>query len=513
MSNAIRNALDVFTDWLNQVHIDHPDMSTQAGEEVDSVVLTPTANEFERAYRILDYFNKIQSLNGFESIINDDTYKQELAAAFGTKADGSVYTIDDVSAIMASDLNNLVANWNVFRNLGENASGYARFYCPTNAPVNIASGTLVRTAGYPYTEYATLTAVNNEVPAYDATEGYYIDVYVECTTKGSEGNIPAGAIKLMGTSITNVSSVTNKEAFVNGTDAESDQDFITRSRDAWASKNYGTVPFFRNLLIGSFGVDDVGVVTPGDPLMQRMAHGAVDIYIKCTERITTKTEAFNHTYQRRNYTFINQPVKAITSVTHSVLGLIDPSKYALIKDDEALGAAGSTIANDMLDILDDTVAQQASGTTFTVVYTIIENVRLCQDEVDAEENNLVLDDTLVKLGYGCGIDISMTINAKAGEDLATVQSRVEYNLNMFFSGGTTENGDTYEKKSFGDSIEVSDILDVITDTTGVDQIILSTFIAAKTECRPGGNTYSYPGDDTFLFESIEYPILGTVAWL
>ncbi|QDH16778.1 baseplate J/gp47 family protein [Swingsia samuiensis] len=45
---------------------------------------------------------------------------------------------------------------------------------------------------------------------------------VECQVKGSIGNVDAGAIALMGTSIAGIDVVTNENAFLNGSDQESD---------------------------------------------------------------------------------------------------------------------------------------------------------------------------------------------------------------------------------------------------------------------------------------------------
>lgn len=511
--SAIRKALDVVTDWLSQVHTDHPDMSTQAGEEVDSVVLTPTANEFERAYIILDYLQKIQSLDGFESIINDDTYKQDLADALGTKIDGSAYSIEDVEGIISLDINKLVNNWGITRNYGAAASGYVRFMCLTSNAVTIPKGFLVRTAGYPFTEYTTVTAVNNEDPQYDATIGYYIDVYVSCTVNGTAGNIPANAIKLLSASISNVTGVYNISAFSNGDDSETNQELINRARDAWTARNLGTETYFRNILIGQNGVDDISVVKSGDTLMQRMDYGAVDIYIRCSKVLNSITEVFIHQSGRQVYTLNKQPADSIISVTINSTPLVQNTDYILLKGEQILGSDYSTRGSDALMLINPAIYNSYDGNNITVNYYVVSNVEQSQNIIDSEENRCLFDDALIKLGFSSLLDINLAINIKAGYDATVVRSNVEYNLNMFISGGKSENGVVYDKKSFNSEIQVSDLINVITTTTGVDQLVLGSFSVSKVTHRPGGTAYAYPPDEVIYFDKTEYPVLGTVTWL
>jgi hypothetical protein len=74
--------------------------------------------------------------------------------------------------------------------------------------------------------------------AYSASQNGYVlpagqasvNVTIQCTTPGSVGNVSAGEITLLGTSIPGVDSISNAAAFTNGVDAESDT--AARSRFA-----------------------------------------------------------------------------------------------------------------------------------------------------------------------------------------------------------------------------------------------------------------------------------------
>jgi uncharacterized phage protein gp47/JayE len=55
------------------------------------------------------------------------------------------------------------------------------------------------------------------------TENNTIDVLVECEIYGTDGNVPAGAIKYFPKTLQGLQTVTNKEAFVNGYNEEDDE--------------------------------------------------------------------------------------------------------------------------------------------------------------------------------------------------------------------------------------------------------------------------------------------------
>lgn len=64
---------------------------------------------------------------------------------------------------------------------------------------------------------------NTTVPSYGS-----IDVPVQCTTVGSRGNVPVGAIKYFPKTLQGLTNVINTNAFDTGTDTESDDSFRSR---------------------------------------------------------------------------------------------------------------------------------------------------------------------------------------------------------------------------------------------------------------------------------------------
>ncbi len=116
------------------------------------------------------------------------------------------------------------------------ASGLARFSAAAPAPaaVPIPAGTLV-SAGNGTKLYAT------QALATLAMGATTIDVLVAAVLPGSAGNITAASINLLASPLPGIVAVTNQAPFINGRDAEVDDDRKTRFQSYIASLARGTI--------------------------------------------------------------------------------------------------------------------------------------------------------------------------------------------------------------------------------------------------------------------------------
>ena len=89
-----------------------------------------------------------------------------------------------------------------------------------------------------------------------------VSVMVECLTKGADGNVPAGNIDtIIDTDIdTELLSVTNPDALINGTDFEDDDTYRARLLSNVRADGFGTRGYYKSLCEDVDGVHDVRLV-------------------------------------------------------------------------------------------------------------------------------------------------------------------------------------------------------------------------------------------------------------
>jgi hypothetical protein len=149
-----------------------------------------------------------------------------------------------------SDADSWIADFGIITRLGaQPATGlvtFSRYTAAASAPV-IPVGTTVQTTvgGISFAVYADTTNV-----AYSAAAGGYImaastssvSAPVRAVVAGTIGNIAAGAISLITSSVPGVDTVTNAGAFTNAIDFEADAAFKARFRLAINALAKGTEP-------------------------------------------------------------------------------------------------------------------------------------------------------------------------------------------------------------------------------------------------------------------------------
>jgi phage-related baseplate assembly protein len=146
-----------------------------------------------------------------------------------------------------SDLDSWMLDYGLTRLLASPASGTVTFSRFANSlAAFIPVGTIVKTSdgslSFSVTEDSRLSTWQSSPAGYVIPSGVSaVDVPVTCSTGGAPGNVLAGAVSVIATSLPGIDRVTNANAFSNGIDAESDQSFRTRFQNYLASLSRATL--------------------------------------------------------------------------------------------------------------------------------------------------------------------------------------------------------------------------------------------------------------------------------
>ena len=185
--------------------------------------------------------------------------------------------------VVGSDLDKLAQNFGIVRKQATPSSGIALLtFTSINAPININAGdTVTANNGFSFAVTTGISVVPSALNLYKSiattyaaqlafagiTDTLAVQVNVTATSPGSVGNI--GPYSLDSSNSPGVNNVTNILAFNGGTDQETDAAFRNRVLSAFTGSSVGTALGYSNVALGTTGVSDAYIVTPGDPLMTR----------------------------------------------------------------------------------------------------------------------------------------------------------------------------------------------------------------------------------------------------
>lgn len=183
----------------------------------------------------------------------------------------------------------LANNIFVYRAEGSYSSGVVRLYYGTPVDREWPSNgiNLTGSNGLTYTNPAPYAVSVAQTGSQIENGLYYYDIAVQCTEKGSAGDLEVGGI----VSISNDSlalSVTNKAAIKGGVSRETNTEFIERTRQSIGVRDLVTGKGINAILFEQFAgqITEIQSVGLGDPEMMRdilfntHVGGKVDIYFK-----------------------------------------------------------------------------------------------------------------------------------------------------------------------------------------------------------------------------------------
>lgn len=451
-----RTVNDIIQDAIDFISSQQPNIATQVGSVVRDVSIAAPAQEFERSYVELTRVSQIQSLNNPDSMTTEE-------------------------------MDSLGANWSLTRNGGTASQTTTTFrvvgLSTSESNINIPSGTVVttqQTANAPLVSFSTTqsgTIVASAAASYfNPFSGFYeITLPVQAQTTGLSGNVFAGAISVLSSSIPRIFSVTNTVAATGGTDQESNQNFALRIKTKLAGNNLGTPSGLASLARANVNVLDVSVVGPDDPAMLRNEFGgSIDMYVVgSTLGPTTDTITFN-TSNARSIVLLRQPA-LVTAGNLIIQGLVGGSAHTFVEDtdyslvsDPTILVDGSTQVRNGFQFLGSPGVLPDNNTQYTVNYsydTLIETLQAVFDDVT---HHIVASDVLVKQAHTALIDIAASVAVIPGFNPASTISAAQTSLTNFLT--TNKLGQTFTQ---------SQIAAIIEDTPGVDEVDLSTLVIKK----------------------------------
>lgn len=438
---AILLFADVFTAIKDAIIRRNAAISPQQGSVVTDAVITPLALEIVKQSVRSDAVSRFQSVDLVLQLLNDDELLALLAASNNSSVDD---TIDEVRSALES----YAANFNLTRKAPTNATGFVQYGVAATpvSDITVLLGSIVQTAGgvqYAVTQTVTLIAAN--APDYfDATTGLYLlQAPVTAILAGSTGNATTNTVNQIVTPVSGFTSVNNSSAISNGTDEETDEDFVARIKLIFPANNIGTRDGYERLILENTTITDVFVVDANDVLSVRnQIGGEVDVYI-LDRNIVQFVETFNTVVNPQVLT--KQPVSALVSLSSGT--------GTLVKDTSNL--AGSIRAQDNVSF---TVLPTPP---YSVTYTYDKNVEDTQALIDQDQYFILGSDPLIKQATQIDADIIFSYVVLPNFSKQIVTPTI-----------ITALGTLVAALKLGEDLDQGDVIAAIQSVSGVDRVVL-----------------------------------------
>lgn len=192
-------------------------------------------------------------------------------------------SLQSLSLALGSDLDKLGSNFGNSRKKGSKSSGPVLFtfnsltsdvainqgdiVTARNGATFIVSNGLVVSSVFANSFKATASQFRTDLDLAGITDQYAVQVQVEATATGIQGNVSKYSI--VSSSSSGVSNVTNVVPFGGGQAAEDDATFRSRVLAVFSGSNTGTSLGYKNAVLSDPASIDAVVIEPGDTLMTR----------------------------------------------------------------------------------------------------------------------------------------------------------------------------------------------------------------------------------------------------
>lgn len=338
---------EIMQNIINNINETVPEADTKEGTFLRNVFINPTSDQLAAMYG--DMFNMKMG--------------QSVITAIG------------------DDLDFLAANYFVVRKEAATSSGKLRFYISNSnksqseitdsdipASIRIPIGTLASTTasyGVDAVQFETTQVVYYEfedikkLPIDSETGFRYLEAPAVASAAGEIGNVAAGTIVNLQSSIQGIFAVKNPFSFVGGQDMEDDASLTERIRLAVTGNNIGTKDGYLRYALDQNNVVDAKVVGAGDDIMFRDGGyidddgeyqygegGCVDIYVRGHQPLeATYTFHLTTGYMQSSTPYADivlpsNPVTSIASITSNTTGetfinadIYETEQYSYTQDD------------------------------------------------------------------------------------------------------------------------------------------------------------------------------------
>lgn len=317
-------ATDIRTAAITLIDDRGSGIRTEAGEAINDLI-DAFSLEGERLNVVAQYIQQINSISGFRQVVNDDSFKIQLAEAFGVSSitlnpdlarrlGVPIDIANDIEAIIFIDLNNFATQFGRPRSLGTFATGVLTLFTSAGDPFSLQRGQGVQTGDVFGTLYDTTTDLVGALPIFRPDKNLYsTNVGIRARERGRRGNQIIDAVNQALTPIANVVSLTNETAIEDGTDREFNNILLDALEGALGGTDINTRQGLINFTENEPDVFDAAVIGPGDPLMLRATAGAIDIYV-IGSQLQTDTVDVEVIVEGEDVVLPLQPVRQINSV-------------------------------------------------------------------------------------------------------------------------------------------------------------------------------------------------------
>lgn len=487
----IKSDNDIYNEILTDLRTDlETGIASYRRSPLDDIFIQPLLGQVSDTYILADFISRSRSLTELKGVIESPTYINRLSFALN-------YTYQETLDFISNTITNLVADYSVVRKTAEVSRGYVRLYFNEGSAKTFSAGIILTTqSGLRFT---TTNSFTNLLPEYDATQGlYYIDSAINSVLAGSQYNVEGGAITKIETPIQYLTGCVNIQRTQFGRDIETDKELITRTLDELASRKTSVFSGLINLVRNYVGVSDVSIVMPGSINQVRYDKNAVDIYIIGEQVAQLKEDIFHSTNARYAWNMIDEEINfniyptSYDSTGYSYFKLLSQPAIDVnsVQYSTDSGASYNTLTG--WELFQDTTSScrlSVKGHDYVkvpnenipddsllkVVYSYDKMFKNLQTLMLNYENYIIGADLLFKRGREVPVDIYVEPVLFNGFNETTVKENIVINLRRFFEGGVDLNGVQRYSYKLGQTLDLSDIINVIIDTGGVDYINVETF--------------------------------------
>lgn len=455
MATPTRSLSQIINDAITYLGQVQSNLTTLIGSVTRDVVIASPAQEFAKVYTELTRVSQIQSLTN-----------------------PTVMTVEE--------LDSLGANYLVPRNQGVASQSTVTFrvsgLSSLEPNINISAGTVVTTqqtaraslVSFSTTQAGTFISASAANYFNPLTGFYELTLPVQAQAVGSIGNVNAGAINVLSTTIPRIFSVTNTIAATGGTDQESNTAYAARIQLKLSGNNLGTVNGIKSLVLANNNALDVSVVGPNDVEMLRNEFGgSVDIYVLGSLLTSTADTKTFLTSGPRTFVLLHQPAIVTTGsvVVSGTAGgvpklFVENVDYQLITDPTTLVNDSTEIQNAVKFLDSGTLPDD--NTQVVLAYTYNQLIETLQDTFNSEANHIVGADILVKEAHLADIQVSASISVIPGFNSADTLSLAQTAVTTLIN-----------TNKLGTSFNQSDVVGAIESTLGVDEVDLTSLVIKK----------------------------------
>lgn len=436
-----KSARTIRTEALQRILSVRNDFSTLDGEPQVDIVDTLSI-ETAKLYFFSDYLEKLTSISGLLSIIDDSTYKGTLAEALGISFTSLTLgpilgvpsdLVNDVEAILYYDINRIAGDYGLTRKPAEYATGVVRFYSNSVAPITVPIGTKVFTRGTSSTAFSTTISIIAVTPTLDPVSAqYFIDVAIQADQPGTIGNVASGTIQVLSPPVSGVIRITNLAATTGGSLRESNRDLLNRILEARSAICIDTRQGYESWAQAQEGVVDAVVAGSGDDLMVRAPAGAVDVWIQGRQPlvVTATTKVLN---AGEEFVLPLQPVLSVPQI-YNVTQVVTHNPgagYTVILDTTG-GYAYSTRATSKV-VLTSGLGYPVANDILQITYSYDNRVKLLQDLLTDPELDVAGADVLIKAAKEWFVVSEMHVVPLPGYTQPQAESAVATALTSFLA--------------------------------------------------------------------------------